>query len=170
MANPAPVSLDRARREGVPSEFLDWGSVLLEHVRSPLDDGRDLVIYPRGATWGFRLPTQHTVSVNSDQDLVYLATFDHGSGYALAGIEESEGEVRIHLGVATSDVDAIGTGRVPALRAYSFPQIQDELERLKTDLVQLGGSEQEVNAWAQGASYGSHTARLRERIRALRLA
>jgi hypothetical protein len=142
--------------------------MLLEHATSPLDDGRDIVIYPRGAGWGFRLPGQHTVTVNLDQNLVYLATPDHGSGYGLAKVDESEGEIRIHLGVATSDAHAVGTGHVPALRAYSFPQIQHELERLKTELVNLGGSEQEVNAWAQGASYDSHTAGLRERIRELR--
>jgi hypothetical protein len=142
--------------------------VLFEHAMSPLDDGRDIVIYPRGAGWGFRLPAQHTVTVNPDRNLVYLATPDHGSGYGLARVEETEGEVRVHLGVATSDAHAVGTGRVPALRAYSFPLIQHELERLKNELVNLGAPEQESNAWAQGASYDSHTARLRERIRELR--
>lgn len=142
--------------------------MVFEHARSPLDDGRDIVIYPHGAGWGFRLPAQHTVTVNPDQNLAYLAIPDHGSGFSLAGVEETEGELRIHLGVATSDAHAIGTGRVPSLRAYSFPQIQHELERLKTELVSLGGSEQEANAWAQGASYDSHTERLRERIRELR--
>jgi hypothetical protein len=114
------------------------------------------------------LPTQHTVTVDPDENLVYLATPDHGSGYSLVRVDETEGEVKVHLGVATSDAHAVGTGRVPALRAYSFPQIQHELERLKIELVNLGGSEQEANAWAQGASYDSHTARLRARIRELR--
>lgn len=135
---------------------------------SPLDDGRDIVIYPRDASWGFRLPAQHTVTVNHDQSLVYLATPDHGSGYGLVRVEESEDEVRIHVEVATNDAHAVGIGQVPTLRAYSFPQIQHELERLKTELVNFGGTEQEANAWAQGASYDSHTARLRERIRELR--
>lgn len=117
---------------------------------SPLDDGRDIVIYPRGASWGFRLPARHTVTVNPDQNLVYLATPDHGSGYGLARVEELEGEVRTYLEVATSDAHAVGTGHVPTLRSYSFPQIQHELERLKTELVNLGGSEQEANAWAHG--------------------
>lgn len=142
--------------------------MLLEHALSPLDDGRDIVIYPQGAGWGFRLPAQHTVTVHLDRNLVYLATPDHGSGYALARIEETEGEVRVHLGVATSDAHAVGSGQVPALRGYSFPLIQHELERLKNELVSLGASEQEANAWAQGASYDSHTTWLRERIRQLR--
>ena len=78
--------------------------------------------------------------------------------------------VRIYTGAATDDAHAVGVGRVPDLRAYAFPQIQHELERLTTDHVNLGGSEQEANAWAQGASYDSHTERLRARIRDLRSA
>lgn len=156
------------RTESIAGEPLDSHGVLLDHVTSPLGDGREIVLYPPGASWGFRLPAQHTVSVSLDQNLVYLATPDHGSGYVLTRFEESDDELRIHLGAATNDAHAIGTGRVPALRAYSFPRIQDELARLKTELVSVGGSEQEANAWAQGASYDSHTARLRERIRELR--
>jgi hypothetical protein len=142
--------------------------VPLEHASSPLDDGRDVVVYPTGAGWGFRLPTQHTITVNKGRGTVYLATPDHGSGYGLEQIEEREGEVRVRVGAPSDDAHAVGIGSVPALRAYSFPQIQDELERLKTELVNLGGSEQEANAWAQGATYDSHTARLRARIRELR--
>jgi hypothetical protein len=142
----------------------------LERATSPLDDGRDVVIYPRGGDWGFQLPEQHTVTINEEQNLVYLAIPDHGSGYRLERIEETPGELRVYLGLPTDDAHAIGTGRVPALRAYSFPQIQHELERLKTDLVNLGGSRQEAEAWAQGASYDSHTERLRARIRELRQA
>jgi hypothetical protein len=142
--------------------------VPLEHATSPLEDGRDIVVFPAGATWGFRLPAQHTITVNEDLGLVYLATPDHGSGYRVERVEESEGEVRVRIGAPTDDAHAVGTGRVPALRAYSFPQIQDELARLKTELVNSGGSEQEANAWAQGASYDSHTQRMRARIRELR--
>lgn len=140
----------------------------LEHATSPLDDDRDVVIFPRGADWGFRLPEQHTISISEERNVVYLAIPDHGSGYGLERTEETDGEVRVYLGFPTSDAHAIGTGHVPPLRAYSFPQIQDELERLKRDLVNLGGSLREADAWAQGASYDSHTERLRARIRTLR--
>jgi hypothetical protein len=142
--------------------------VRLEHATSPLADGRDVVVYPARGSWGFRLPAQHTITVNDDLGLVYLATPDHGSGYRLELLEETDGEVRVRVGAATDDAHAVGTGRVPALRAYSFPRIQDELSRLKTELVHLGGRAQEADAWAQGASYDSHTTWLRGRIRSLR--
>lgn len=140
----------------------------LEHATSPLEDGRDVVVYPTRGGWGFRLPAQHTITVNEELGLVYLATPDHGSGYRLEHLEESVGEIRVRVGDPTDDAHAVGGGRVPALRAYAFPRIQDELSRLKSDLVHLGGREQEANAWAQGASYDSHTTWLRARIRELR--
>lgn len=139
----------------------------LEHASSPLPDGRDVVIYPRGAGWGFRLPEQHTITLDKDEHRVYLAIPDHGSGFALERIEEAPGELRVHLGFPTTDAHAVGTGRVPPLRAYSFPRIQDELERLKRDLLKQGGKEQEANAWAQGASHDSHTQSLRAKVREL---
>jgi hypothetical protein len=126
------------------------------------------VIYPAAVGWGFRLPPQHTLTVNQALGLAYLATPGYGSGYRLDRFEETEGEVRIHIGAATNDAHAIGVGRVPDLRAYPFPRIQDELQRLTTELVNLGGSQQEASAWAQGTSYDSHTAWLRARIRELR--
>ena len=64
----------------------------LEHATSPLDDGRDVVIYPTGVGWGFRLPPQHTVTINEALGIVHLATPDHGSGYRLERLEEKEGE------------------------------------------------------------------------------
>lgn len=112
----------------------------LEHATSPIDDGRDVVIYPAGVGWGFRLPPQHTVTVNQALGPVYLAMPGYGSGYGLDRLEETEGEVRIHIGAATDDAHAIGVGRVPDLPAYSLPRIQDELQRLTTELVNLGGS------------------------------
>lgn len=140
----------------------------ITHATSPLADGRDVVIYPAGKGWGFRLPEQHTININEDASTVYLATPDHGSGFRLARLEDAEGELRVHLGHPTNDAHAVGTGQVPALRAYSFPQIQDELARLKTALTNAGGRAQEADAWAQGASYDSHSARLRAQIRELR--
>jgi hypothetical protein len=89
----------------------------LEHATSPLDDGRDIVIYPAGVGWGFRLPPQHTATINEPLRLVYLATPDHGSGYRLERLEESDSELRIHIGAATDDAHAVGVGRVPDLRA-----------------------------------------------------
>jgi hypothetical protein len=141
--------------------------VPLEHATSPLPDGRDVVIYPRGASWGFVLPRQHTITINEGMGTVYLAIPDHGSGFGLERVEEQSGEVRVFLGPATADAHAVGTGRVPQLRSYSFPRIQDELQRLKTGLVDCGGQEQEAEAWAQGSSHESHTAHLRRRIREL---
>jgi hypothetical protein len=139
----------------------------LEHATSPLPDGRDVVVYPRGASFGFVLPEQHTITVNEEQGTVYLAVPDHGSDFALKQIEEAAGEVRVFVGAPAGGAHAVGTGQVPPLRAYSFPQIQDELQRLKTRLVNSGGRAQEAEAWAQGASHDSHTERLRARIREL---
>src|SRR4051812_41149513 len=107
----------------------------LEHATSPLSDGRDVVIYPRGASFGFLLPAQHTITVNEDQQTVYLAIPDHGSDFVLERIEEAPGELRIHVGQPAGGAHAIGTGQVPPFRAYSFPRIEDELQRLKTLLV-----------------------------------
>jgi hypothetical protein len=132
-----------------------------------LSDGRDVVIYPRGASFGFLLPEQHTVTVNEGTRTVYLSVPSYGSSFVLERVEEVAGEVRIHIGAPAGDAHATGVGQVPALRAYPFPQIQDELQRLKTLLVNSGGREQEAEAWAQGASYDSHTAALRARIREL---
>jgi len=140
----------------------------IAHATSPLADGRDVVIYPAGAGWGFLLPQQHAISIDEDALTVYLAIPDHGSGFHLARLENAEGELRVHLGPPNSNAHAVATGRVPALRAYSFPRIQDELARLKAALVDAGGTAQEADAWAQGASHDSHTARLRARIRDLR--
>jgi hypothetical protein len=132
-----------------------------------LPDGRDVVIYPRGASFGFLLPSQHTVTVNEDDRTVYLSVPDHGSGFVLERVEEAPGEVRIHVGAPSGGAHAIGTGQVPPIRAYSFPRIEDELRRLKTALLNSGGREQEADAWAQGASHDSHTTQLRARIRQL---
>lgn len=139
----------------------------LEGTTSPLDDGRDVVIFPRGAGWGFVLPEQHTVTVNQEVRTVYLAIPDHGSGFALDRVEETPGEVRVFVGAPNADAHAVGTGQVPPLREYRFPNIEEELQRLKTTLVNSGGRAQEAEAWAQGASYDAHTERLRARIREL---
>jgi hypothetical protein len=139
----------------------------LEHATSPLPDGRDVVVYPRGANFGFVLPKQHTVSVNAERQTVYLSIPDHGSGFVLERLEEVPGELRIYVGAANNEAHAVGTGNVPPIRAYEFPQIQDELQRLKTALIGGGGNAQEVDAWASGASHDSHTAHLRARIRQL---
>ena len=140
----------------------------LDHATSPLDDGRDVVVFPRGSSWGFRLPDQHTITVQPEGRFVYLATPDHGGGFDLDRVEEDAGEVRVFLGAETSHAHAIGVGSVPPLRAYAFPRVQQELDQLKAELVTIGGSEKDADAWAQGASYGSHTEALREKIRQLR--
>jgi hypothetical protein len=139
----------------------------LEHATSPLPDGRDVIVFPRGASFGFVLPEQHTITVNDDPHTVYLAIPDSGSDFVLERIEEAPGELRVFLGAPAGGAHAVGTGQVPVLRSYSFPQIQDELQRLKTHLVSAGGGAQEAEAWAQGASHDSHTERLRARIREL---
>lgn len=140
----------------------------LDHATSPLADGRDVVVYPRGASWGFRLPQRHTISVRQDDCLVYLATPDHGSAFRLDRVEEAVGEVRVILGEPTADAHAVGSGSVPPLRAYSFPEIHHELDQLKAELADRGGSRQDASAWAQGAGHGSHTEALRQKIRELR--
>ena len=139
----------------------------LERATSPLPDGRDIVVYPRGANFGFVLPAQHTVTVNEERDTVYLSVPDHGSAFRLERIEEVAGELRLYVGTPTGDGHAVGSGQVPQVRSYAFPPIQDELARLKTTLLNSGGDGQEAEAWAQGASHDSHTARLRARIREL---
>jgi hypothetical protein len=78
----------------------------LEHATSPLDDGRDVVVYPHGANWGFRLPQQHTITANEDHNLVYLAVPDHGSGYRLDRIEETEGR---DVDLTSDLVDLLGS-------------------------------------------------------------
>lgn len=138
----------------------------LELAQNPLPNGRDIVVFPRGAGWGF-VPDQHTIMIIEEQRTVYLAIPDHGSGFVLDRVEEVPGELRVHVGDPTGDAHAVGAGRVPPLRAYRFPQIQEELQRLKTVIVNSGGRPQEADAWAQGASHDSHTAQLRARIRQL---
>jgi hypothetical protein len=63
----------------------------LEHAISPLPDGRDAVIYTRGAGRGFVLPEQHTISVTEEARTVYMATSDHGSGFVFERLEEGAG-------------------------------------------------------------------------------
>jgi hypothetical protein len=141
--------------------------MLLEHATSPFPDGRDVVVYPRGSGFGFVLPDQHTITVNEDQRTVHLAIPDHGSAFVLERVEDAADELRVFVGAPAGGAHAIGTGHVPPFRSYSFPQIQDELQRLKTRLTNAGGNPQEAEAWAQGASHDSHTERLRARIREL---
>jgi hypothetical protein len=64
-----------------------------------LPDGRDVVIYPRGASFGFLLPSQHTVTVDENDRTVYLSVPDHGSAFVPERIDEAPGEVRIYVGV-----------------------------------------------------------------------
>ena len=83
----------------------------LEHATSPLPDGRDIVVYPRDAAFGFVLPDQHTISVNEEQRTVYLAIPDHGSDFVLERIEEAPGELRVFVGAPAGGAHAVGTGR-----------------------------------------------------------
>lgn len=62
----------------------------LEHATSPLPDGRDVVIYPRGASFGFVLPAQHTVSVNEADQTVYLSPLNGLTACAEVGLRPTD--------------------------------------------------------------------------------
>ncbi|HEX4518922.1 MAG TPA: hypothetical protein VH063_05005 [Gaiellaceae bacterium] len=140
--------------------------VKLDRATSPLADGRDVVVYPRGASWGFRLPEEHTITVRKELGSVSLARPGHGSGYRLDRVEELEGEVRVFLGFPLDEARTVGSGLGAAgVRPYSLTVIHDELERLEADLAELGG---EASEEEQGGGYGPRTEALRAAVRGLR--
>jgi hypothetical protein len=154
-----PVERERVRRESVPSV------VRLDQATSPLGDGRDIVVYPRGASWGFRVPDEHTITVRKELGAVYLARPGHGSAYRLDRVDEVDGEVRVFLGFRMEEAQTVASGLgTPGLRPYVFPVIHDELERLDADIAELGGEENETGE----GGYGSRTEALRATVRGLR--
>lgn len=126
--------------------------------------GKETVVQKRVANWAFHLPAQHTIEVDHDNNTVTLAQPDSGSTYELAGIEETEHEVVVKLG-AEKTGHATGVGpRVPR-PGYRLPEVQDEFERLRDRWRNAGLPEQQFNAWAQGASWGSHLQEIRQALR-----
>ena len=130
---------------------------------SPLADGRDIVVYPRGASWGFRLPDEHTITVDKTLGSVQFAGANRRSGYRLDRIVEADGEVRVYLGFPLGGTPGRAATDGPP---YAFPVIHDELELLEADLDAFAGDPSEASA--PGGGYGARTEQLRARIRELR--
>jgi hypothetical protein len=132
--------------------------------RAPATE-KEIVIYKE--SWGFRLPDQHVVLVNEVDRLVELATPERGATYHLKRVEETDAEYRVYVGEPYGVGHAIGLTGPPE---YPFPTISEELDRLRAAWLAAGLRETDFNAWAQGASYRSHTEYLRARIREAQLA
>ena len=119
---------------------------------SPLADGRDVVVYPRGASWGFRLPNEHTITVDKTLGSVQLAAPSRRSGYRLDRIVEADGEVRVYLGFPLGGTPGAAAAGEPP---YAFPVIHDELELLEADLDAFAGDASDESAPSGG--YGAQT-------------
>ena len=120
---------------------------------------KEIVVYRGG--WGFRLPAQHRIAINEQDRVADLHQPDRGGAYELERIEETDDELRIYVG----DPYGISVAVRPAEPGYPFPTIHEEMERLRAAWNNAGLPRQEFDAWAQGASYDSHTTRLRARLR-----
>jgi hypothetical protein len=120
----------------------------------------EIVIYRGG--WGFRLPAQHRVSIDEEKQLVQLSQPDRGGIYELQQVDETASEFRIQVGDPYGISHATGTTEPPG---YPFPTIDDELARLRAAWKSAGLPEHEFEAWAQGATYDSHTTHIRARLR-----
>lgn len=126
---------------------------------------KEIVVYrERSKLFGFRLPDQHRLHVNEEENAISLSTPQRGGTYVLTRSEETDAELRYYVGAGPSIAHALGD----LAAEYPFPEIQHELQRLKTDIEAAGGNPAIVDAWAQGASHDSHTSRLRAELGKLR--
>ena len=124
---------------------------------------KEIVVYRGG--WGFRLPAQHTIRLNQEGELVAVSMPQRGGTYPLERVEETEDEFQVYVGPGgPSSGHALGD--LPT--EYPFPTIDEEIERLRLAWIGAGLRETDFNAWAQGASWDSHTTAIRARLRAAR--
>jgi hypothetical protein len=136
----------------------------MRDIANTIVAGKQTVVEPEGRGWAFHLPPAHRVTVRPDQATVSLTSPGAGGMYAVRKIREDEEEVRIV--VASKPQAAHGLpGQEPG---YKFPEIQEELARLKALYASLGGDLAKAEAWAPGADHDSHTSELRREIRRLR--
>lgn len=135
---------------------------------------KEVVVYRGG--WGFSLPQQHTVRVNSKEGLVSVHMPQRGGTYSLERIEETGDEMRVYVApggpIVSSALGDLETG-------YPFPTIDVELDRLRTRWERAGGARyedrihgdpgtrQKFESWAQGEGYDEHTTDMRAMVREL---
>jgi hypothetical protein len=127
-----------------------------------LEIAKQVVIYRRGHNFGFHLPEQHFVKLSVEKRYVYLGIPDRGGFYDLDRIEDTDeiaDEFRIHVGAMREP----GVGQPPE---YPFPEFRTEMLRLSTLWRDAGLRETDFHAWAQGASWDSHTYSIRKQLRA----
>jgi hypothetical protein len=125
------------------------------------DTDKEIVVFRGG--WGFRLPEQHSIRVNEVDRLVDVSMPQRGGTYALDRVEETSDEYRVFV-ASGGPFSGHAVGDLPA--EYPFPTIDEEIERLRISWINAGLSETDFNAWAQGASWDSHTSAIRSRLRA----
>jgi hypothetical protein len=126
--------------------------------------GKETVVRRRGSTWSFHLPRTHRIELDIESAQVTLSTPHDGSVYELARIEETNDEVIVKLGdEIVGHSSGVGDSVPPP--GYRPPEIQDEFERLRGRWTSAGLPQQELDAWAQGASYESHLREIRRRLR-----
>lgn len=121
---------------------------------------KEIVVYRGG--WGFRLPAQHTVQLNEIDGLVEVSMPQCGGAYTLERVEETDEEYRVHV-AAGGPHSGHALGDLPV--EYPFPAIEEEIERLRRAWISAGLRETDFDAWAQGASWDSHTSAIRSRLR-----
>lgn len=132
---------------------------------------KEIVVYRGG--WGFRLPRSHRLHLR--EDMVSIGIPDGGGTYVLEKVEETDDELRVHVGAELAR-SSTGVGEVmQPIRPYAFPTLDVEIERLKADWLDAGGDESEFRAWAKSGdgtdeSYDDYTSRKREELRTLRRA
>jgi len=134
-------------------------------------EAREIVIRRCGGSFAFSLPHGNTFEILDSQDkrARLLARIGvpgaAGETVAVAEIVERDGEIEYIVepaGVSSS------VGRQPP--GYSWPQVQDEHERLRVRWEAAGGRPTDFLAWRQGASWDSQFAEWRARIREMQRA
>lgn len=140
-----------------------------ERAEQMLVPGKESVVRRQGSTWGFTLPEQHTIEVDESNGNVAISTPGEGSDFRLDRIEETDDEVIVYLGDELGrhgPAAVVGEGEpLPPARGYPFPEIQDEIQRLRSRWIQAGGAGADFDAWAQGDDWETYLRRMRRELR-----
>ena len=131
--------------------------------------GRETVVRRPGADWSFHLPKGHNARwADRDETMVTVRTGTQGSTHLLAGTDTTAApdEVVVILGELRGDFGpGAGSADRPERSGYPFPEIQDELERLRVRWLVVGLPEAEFNAYPAGAVHEDQLRLIRRRLR-----
>lgn len=118
-----------------------------------------------GANWSFTLPEGHTIEI--EDDVVTLRAMPHASSrYRLERVEETDEERIVHLGRLHARSGGPPKPEITRPEGYPLPEIQDEIERLRTRWRDAGLPEQGFTAYGEGETHEEHLREIRRTLRA----